>query len=133
MKDLLQDKKVIEWLEILNAPESTVKAYLQAMRDFTDVTNKTPSDLILEARDEVQNGIPKGEQKLKSYFIKFRKYLQDKQIADMTIVIGLLELSLFTNYSILISLYSHNMAEKPDPSLRRRIRKSLQRRISGMC
>jgi integrase len=85
VNDLLQDEKVIEWLEILNAHESTMKAYLQAMRDFTNVTSKTPSDLILEARDEVQNGIPKGERKLKGYFIKYRKYLQDKQLADTTI------------------------------------------------
>lgn len=82
---MTQDPAVIEWLDVLAAPESTTKSYLQAIRDFTAVTDRTPTELIKKAKSEVRLGIPRSETNLKGYFIKFRRFLYDKNLADTTV------------------------------------------------
>jgi integrase len=55
------------------------------MRDYTAVIEKTPAELINEAKDEIRNGTIKSNLKLKGYLIRFRKFLQDKNSAETTI------------------------------------------------
>jgi len=55
------------------------------MQHFTDWTGKNPENLILEAENEIQQGILPRRRKIKSYLIGFRKHLQDKGLAPVTI------------------------------------------------
>lgn len=54
------------------------------MQHFTDWTGKDPENLILEAENEIQQGILPRRRKIKSYLIGFRKHLQDKGLAPVT-------------------------------------------------
>jgi integrase len=86
--ELKKDEYIIEWLDAFtarNASENTVSNYLFGMQFYTDCLQKTPTELIEEARAEYRAGLLPGERKVKKYLIKFLKYLQEKKLASMTI------------------------------------------------
>lgn len=76
---------IIEWMDTLNPKPNTRKNYLRAMQDFTEWTKKTPEELINEAEKEIQEGILPRRRKIKVYLIGFRKHLQDRELAPITI------------------------------------------------
>jgi hypothetical protein len=45
------------------------------MQFFTEWTEKTPEELIMEAEAEVKKGLLMRQRNIKIYFIKFRRYL----------------------------------------------------------
>ena len=85
VNELKEDKLIIVWFDTINASEHTKRNYMFAMQFFTECVKKTPEELILEAEAEIISGILPRERKIKTYFIKFRKSLQDGGSAPMTV------------------------------------------------
>ena len=85
LDSLRNDPLIIQWFNNINATHHTQLNYLQAIKQFAEYTNHAPEDLITEAEQEIQNGLLTRQRKLKGYMISFRKSLQDKGLADMTV------------------------------------------------
>ena len=85
-KPQLKDETLIlDWFDTINASDNTKRNYLTAMQFFTEWTDKTPEELINEAEGEIKSGILPRQRNIKTYFIKFRKSLQDHGSAPMTV------------------------------------------------
>ncbi|MDQ1252041.1 MAG: hypothetical protein QG646_1156 [Euryarchaeota archaeon] len=78
VRSLIKDKTINEWFDVINAPESTRRSYMQGIKEYTILCNKTPSDLLKEAKTEVGKGIPRSETKLRGYLLKYRNSLQNR-------------------------------------------------------
>lgn len=85
MNELREDPTIIEWLTIINARPSTERNYLLGFQWFTEWTGKVPEALLLEAEQEIKDGLLMRQRSIKKYLIGFRKYLQDKGNAPHTI------------------------------------------------
>lgn len=85
MNELREDPAIIEWLTIINARPSTERNYLLGFQWFTEWTGKVPEALLLEAEQEIKDGLLMRQRSIKKYLIGFRKYLQDKGNAPQTI------------------------------------------------
>ena len=83
--ELKENILISEWLDNLNAAANTEETYLHAMQAFIDFTGMTPEELIDEAETESRLGILMRHRKIKRHFIGFRKYLQDKGLADFSV------------------------------------------------
>lgn len=85
MNELREDLTIIEWLTIINARPNTERNYLLGFQWFTEWTGKVPEALLLEAEQEIKDGLLMRQRSIKKYLIGFRKYLQDKGNAPQTI------------------------------------------------
>lgn len=85
MNKLRKDPTIIEWLTIINTRPNTEKNYLLGFQWFTEWTGKEPEALLLEAEQEIKDGLLMRQRSIKKYLIGFRKYLQDKGNAPQTI------------------------------------------------
>lgn len=85
MNELREDPAIIEWLTIINARPNTERNYLLGFQWFTEWTGKVPEALLLEAEQEIKDGLLMRQRSIKKYLIGFRKYLQDKGNAPQTI------------------------------------------------
>ncbi len=85
LQTLHKEVRVLLCMDNINATKHTKQAYLQAMSQHTEFTQHTPIGLIEEAEQEVTAGLLTRQRKLKGYLIGFRKFLQDKGLADMTV------------------------------------------------
>ncbi|WP_156160963.1 MULTISPECIES: hypothetical protein [unclassified Methanosarcina] len=85
VSELVNDPLIVDWIDTLNPAINTKKLYLQAMQNFTDWSGKTPSDLLIETKDEIKSGKLMRQRKIKSYLIGFRKHLQDQKLSDLSI------------------------------------------------
>lgn len=83
--ELKENILISEWLDNLNAAANTEETYLHAMQAFIDFTGMTPEELIDEAETESRLCILMRHRKIKRHFIGFRKYLQDKGLADFSV------------------------------------------------
>ena len=83
--DLKNDPIVSNWLLSIDASANTQRNYLQAIKAFCEFTEKTPDELILEAEQEVKFGLLMRQRHIKTYLISFKKSLQDKSLAPMTV------------------------------------------------
>ena len=85
VEELKEDHVIIEWFDTLNASPNTQRLNLLSMKFFTDWIGKTPEVLLTEAEDEIKSGILPRQRSIKKYFIGFRKSLQDKELAPLTV------------------------------------------------
>ena len=86
MNELREDTLIIDWLGNINASKNTEHSYLLAMQSFTDWVKKKPEELVTEAEEEESKaGLKKKLRSIRKYFIGFRKYLQDKGLAPLTV------------------------------------------------
>jgi integrase len=85
INELREDNFIIFWLDRLNAAKNTERNYLIGMQFYTEWTGKTPKELILEAEAEIKAGYLEREKSIEKYFIGFRKQLQNKGLASMTV------------------------------------------------
>jgi integrase len=76
--ELKNDKMVQRWLKNRTTSEETVKGYLQTMQMYTNFLRKSPTELILEAMDEMRVGAPVWDRNIETYIIDFRDYLSGK-------------------------------------------------------
>ncbi len=80
-KELANDDIINEWFLTISAKESTKKRYLDGMKLFTEMTKKTPKELILEAEAEIKSGTLMRERRVRSHLLKFKMLLSDKKYA----------------------------------------------------
>ena len=85
MNELREDPTITEWLTIINARPNTERNYLLGFQWFTKLTGKEPEALLLEAEQEIKDGLLMRQRSIKKHLIGFRKYLQDKGNAPQTI------------------------------------------------
>ena len=85
MRELREDPTITEWLNIINARPNTERNYLLGFQWFTEWTEKEPEALLLEAEQEIKDGLLMRQRSIKKYLIGFRKYLQEKGNAPQTI------------------------------------------------
>ena len=85
MNELREDPTITEWLTIINARPNTERNYLLGFQWFTELTGKEPEALLLEAEQEIKDGLLMRQRSIKKHLIGFRKYLQDKGNAPQTI------------------------------------------------
>ena len=85
MNELREDLTVIDWLTTINTRPNTERNYLLGFQWFTEWTGKEPEALLLEAEQEIKDGLLMRQRSIKKYFTGFRKYLQDKGNAPQTI------------------------------------------------
>ena len=86
--DLKKDDFIIEWIDALeanDASDNTIRNYLFGMQFYTECTQKTPTELILETEAEIKAGLLGRERSLKKNLIKFLRYLQERELAAMTV------------------------------------------------
>jgi hypothetical protein len=67
------------------------------MQVFTDWIKKTPHELITEAEEEIKSGLLARQRSIKKYIVGFRKYLQDKGLAEYTVKSYLTGVKIFYN------------------------------------
>ncbi len=83
--NLKSNPVVSDWLLSIDASANTERNYLQAIKAFCEFTEKTPDELIMEAEQEVKSGLLMRQKLIKTYLISFKKSLQDKGLATMTV------------------------------------------------
>ncbi len=55
-EELMKDTMIKDWFATISAKEATRVRYSEAMHYFTDMTKKTPLQLIEEAESEIREG-----------------------------------------------------------------------------
>lgn len=98
-KELEQNSFIKEWLTGINAKKATRETYLQGMQEYTDFTNKTPDKLILEAEQEIRDGLLLRERALKKDIPNFREALEKRQLSALTIKSRLVAIKSFFKYN----------------------------------
>ncbi|MBP2045142.1 tyrosine-type recombinase/integrase [Methanobacterium aggregans] len=80
-----EDEELIEqWFLRRNISSGTQKSYLIAIKSFSELMDKTPSELIDEAETEEDAGIRPRKRKLYSHLLKYKKHLEEK-VASSTV------------------------------------------------
>ncbi len=82
--DIDIDEKFLEWLDTIEATESTRAVYLTHIKKFCEFVGKTPTQLINDSIAEVKEGKLPAERKAKGYVAKFKKHLADEGYAPKT-------------------------------------------------
>lgn len=82
---LKKDPTIDDWLGNLNPVRNTERAYTQGMLDYIKFTGMTPSELKLEAKNEIKAGIDGSERKIKRHFIGYKKSMIAAGLSDHTI------------------------------------------------
>jgi integrase len=85
VNELKGDKTVTEWLTTINTRPNTERNYLLGFQWFTEWTGKEPEALLLEAEQEIKDGLLMRQRSIKKYLTGFRKHLQDRGNAPQTI------------------------------------------------
>lgn len=85
VNELREDPTINEWLTIINTRPNTERNYLLGFQWFTEWTGKEPEVLLLEAEQEIKDGLLMRQRSIKKYLVGFRKHLQDKGKAPQTI------------------------------------------------
>lgn len=83
--ELKKDSIVQEWLKHVRAKPHTQKGYLACLQEYTEFLRMTPTELIEEAEAEYDARVKPRKQKIKGYIIVFREYLENKQLAPLTV------------------------------------------------
>jgi integrase len=87
--DIANDNKIIEWLNNIEAKESTRKGYIRFMEIYCECTNKTPSELIQESIEEIKKGLLPAERNVSSYISKFKNCMNQKGYAPKSFHYGI--------------------------------------------
>ena len=85
IKTLDDDPIIIEWFDSMEYKPYTCRNHLHGMKEYTDFTNKTPTELLEEAEDEIKQGLLMRQRNIKKYLIRFRKHLNDRNLAPKTV------------------------------------------------
>jgi len=80
-RELKDDPFVIDFFNKIEASENTQKMYRQALKYFTNIANKTPEELILEAEGEIKDGKLMRERRLNEYLTTFKKFIDEQSFA----------------------------------------------------
>ncbi|HWR25995.1 MAG TPA: tyrosine-type recombinase/integrase [Methanosarcina sp.] len=84
INELRQEPRIQQWLECVNGTKTTERNYLMGLQIFTDWCEKSPIELIEEARKEARQ-LDMIDRNIKRVLPSFRKSLQDKGLAPFTV------------------------------------------------
>ncbi len=84
VKELKKNIFIKAWLKGIKAKKTTEETYLQGMQEFTEYIGKTPDKLIIEAEQEIREGLLLRERKLMHYIPDFRAMLEER-VAPLTV------------------------------------------------
>jgi len=112
IEDLKEDSLIKLWLNQINS-ERSIKDYLMSMHVFVEWVKKTPTELILEADDEVKNGVHIRERKITSYLVDFKLELQKKGLAPLTQKSYLSGVRSFYKYNYVETHSANRLKAKP--------------------
>ncbi len=87
--DIANDSKIIEWLNNIDAKESTRKGYIKFMELYCQCINKTPSELIQESINELKQGLLPVERNVGGYISKFKSCMNQKGYAPKSFHYGI--------------------------------------------
>lgn len=73
--EILADDMITEWFDSQQYASATEVRYGAAMHLYTEYTSLTPNELILEAEDDIRQGLLPRERKIKHHLMGFRKHL----------------------------------------------------------
>ncbi|RJS48482.1 MAG: hypothetical protein CIT03_07845 [Methanobacterium sp.] len=93
--DVASQDRIDLWVLRKDLEKSTLKAYLNCLRNFCKVIGKTPDELILEADAEEEKGIKLRDRKINLYFLKFKRKLENDGKANGTIKLNIYALKSF--------------------------------------
>lgn len=78
----LEDKKLIEkWFLLRNLSSGTQKSYRIAIRAYSELIGKTPTELLDEADEEEDAGVRPRKRQVIQYLLEFKKHLEESKIA----------------------------------------------------
>ncbi|WP_135612790.1 hypothetical protein [Methanococcoides sp. AM1] len=85
IKTLEDDPLILEWFESMEYKPYSRRNHLYGMKEYTAFTDKTPSELLEEAEDEIKQGLLMRQRNIKKYLIQFRKSLNERELAPKTV------------------------------------------------
>jgi integrase len=113
VNELKSDKTVIDWLQRVRAADNTKETYLTSLHFYTEFTNKSPTELIEEAEDEIDSHVRARKQKMYEYISNFRLWLDSKHLAPMTVEIRIRSIKSFYKYNGIIYVSMERSNGKP--------------------
>ena len=93
--DVASQDRIDLWVLRKDLEKSTLKSYLNCLRNFCELIGKTPDELILEADAEEEKGIKLRDRKINLYFLKFKRKLENDGKANGTIKLNIYALKSF--------------------------------------
>lgn len=84
-EDLRNNEIIQQWFDTINIKDTTINNYLHGIHVYTEYTKKTPEELINEADKEQDENIKVRNRTVNKYLAGFRNYLQDKELAPLSI------------------------------------------------
>ncbi len=83
-EELKYNPLINDWLVEIDATENTRRNYIRAMSYYTDLSLRTPEELIEEAEQEVVSGTLMRKRRIKSYLLRFKEFLDENEYAPKT-------------------------------------------------
>lgn len=100
-RQLKDDKYIKDWLSGIGAKINTKGTYIDSLRSYTEFLRKTPEQIILESENDIKSGKLMRERFIFNDLRDYREYLEESDIAPMTIKQKLTGVrSFFTYYNI---------------------------------
>ena len=84
-KKLLENKTVGNWLKVITDRPRTRRLYAYHLLGYTRYLKMTPEELIVEAEDQMKEGVKMRESKLNQHLIDYKYMMETSQFAPKTI------------------------------------------------
>lgn len=97
-KQLKADQYIKNWLSGIGAKRTTRTIYIDSIRAYTEFLNKIPETLILESEEDIKSGKLMRERKIFNNLRDFREFLEDSNLAPMTVKGRLTSVRSFYNF-----------------------------------
>lgn len=79
------DIVVIEFFDMMQFSKATEKNYIAALKNYSNYMNKTPSDWVEDARQDIRSGRMPSERMVRRQVLGFRKHMYDNHMAPLSI------------------------------------------------
>ncbi len=108
ISELEKDPLIIEWFANIEAAQTTRRNFLQGMKFYTEFVKKSPTELLDEAEEEIENGILMRKRRIKGYLLGFRDWLKGEGYAPKTVYSHMVAAkSFYKNFDIDLPQLNH--------------------------
>lgn len=80
-----EDEKFLDYVELRGLRDTTIRVQAISMNQYCELIDKTPTELIKEAREDQENIPWVNDRRIKNYLIKFLRDMKDKKLSPSTI------------------------------------------------
>lgn len=102
-EQVLNDPRVLQWLELIEAAPSTRRTYGIFMRQFCECTKMLPGEHIDEAIKEIKAGKFGGERSILGHIAMFKKCQKDRDVSPNTFGLSMTAInSFFKSFDIVL-------------------------------